>query len=133
MARQTIRALERTRADHIVSGSASCVARIAQDYAHLFRDDPVWLSRAERLARPVTDFPSFLEEVAKLPDGSLTAGPSALVPDGRVTYHDSCHGLNALDLAGEPRRLLADVMGYQLDEVTESTLCGGFGGPIGFW
>lgn len=132
MARQTIRALERTRADRIVSGSASCVAMIAQDYVHLFRDDPHWLARAERLAARVTDFTSFLADVARLPDGSLAGQPSALVPDGRVTYHDSCQGLNALGLSAEPRRLLADVMGYRIDELRESTLCCGFGGSFSF-
>ena len=133
MARQTIRALERTRADHIVSGSASCVAMMAQDYVHLFRDDAVWRPRAERLAGRVTDFTSFLDGVAKLPSGSLAAtAPSALAPDGRVTYHDSCQGLNALGLTGEPRRLLADVMGFQVVELTESTLCCSFGGSFSF-
>ena len=48
MARQTIRALERCDADYIVSGSASCVATLSQDYLHLFRDDPGWLARASR-------------------------------------------------------------------------------------
>ncbi len=133
MARQTIRALERTRADHIVSGSASCVAMIAQDYVHLFREDPVWLPRAERLAARVTDFTSFLATVAELPAGSLAVPvPGSIVPDGRVTYHDSCQGLNALGLAAEPRRLLADVMGLRIDELAESTLCCGFGGSFSF-
>ncbi len=133
MARQTIRVLERTLADYVVSGSASCVAMIAQDYVHLFRGDPAWLPRAERLARRVTDFTSFLEDVAKLPAGSLAVtGTSVLVPDGRVTYHDSCQGLNALGLVDEPRRLLAEVMGFQVDELAESTFCCGFGGSFSF-
>lgn len=133
MARQTIRALERSRAEYVVSGSASCVAMMAQDYVHLFHDDPVWLPRAERLARRVTDFTSFLEGVARLPGGSLAGtGPSALAPDGRVTYHDSCQGLNALGLADEPRRLLTEVMGLRVDELAESTLCCGFGGSFSF-
>src|SRR5215204_4070236 len=84
MARQTIRALEHCDADFIVSGSASCVATLSQDYLHLFRDDPAWLARAEAVARKVIDFTSFIDSVAQLPaDG--------LVPAERrvIAYHDS--------------------------------------------
>ena len=44
---------------------------IVQDYVHLFRDDPEWLPRAERLAAKVIDFTSFMDRVADLPAGSL--------------------------------------------------------------
>ena len=127
MARQTICALEAVRSDYVVSGSASCVATLTQDYAHLFRDDPAWLARAERLAARVLDFTSFLDRVAHLPAGSL-AGPGSPV----LTYHDSCQGLNALGLKDEPRRLLRDVLGCDLRELPENTLCCGFGGSFSF-
>jgi Fe-S oxidoreductase len=71
MAQQTIAALERFDADYIVSGSASCVAVLLQDYHHQFRDDPTWQVRADRLASRVMDFTSFLVKVAKLPHGAL--------------------------------------------------------------
>lgn len=127
MARQTITALERAQADVILSGSASCVAMMAQDYLHLFRDDPAWLPRAERLSARVMDFTTFLDRVAALPAGSL-AGPTREV----VTYHDSCQGLNALGLREEPRRILHDVLGCEVREIEENTLCCGFGGSFGF-
>jgi Fe-S oxidoreductase len=127
MAKQTIAALERVHADRIVSGSASCVATLAQDYLHLFRDDPAWLSRAERLAAKVMDFTSFMERVAALPGGSLAAAESLV-----VTYHDSCQGSNALGLREEPRRLLQETLGCELRELEETTLCCGFGGAFSF-
>jgi Fe-S oxidoreductase len=127
MARQTITALERAEVDYIVSGSASCVAMLMQDYLHLFRDEPRWLARAEKIAGRVTDFTSFMHRVAELPAGSL-AGNGAEV----ITYHDSCQGLNALGLRPEPRRLLQDVMGLELRELEENTLCCGFGGSFSF-
>mgnify|MGYP001225695341 CR=1 FL=1 len=131
MARHTIRALERTldgtRIDAIVSGSASCVATLAQDYLHLFRDDPAWKLRAERLAERVMDFTTFLTKVAKLPAGSLATDERMV-----VTYHDSCQGLNALGLREEPRYLLRDVLGCEIQELEENTLCCGFGGSFGF-
>ncbi len=127
MAKQTIKALERTKVDLIVSGSASCVATIVQDYIHLFRNDPEWLPRAEALSPRVVDFTTFLDKVAEMPAGSLLgkAGES-------VTYHDSCQGSNALGLKEEPRRLIQDVMGIEIKELPENTLCCGFGGSFSF-
>jgi Fe-S oxidoreductase len=127
MARQTIRALERSDADFIVSGSASCVATLSQDYLHLFRDDPVWLPRAESIARKVIDFTSFIDSVADLPIGSLAHGERRA-----VAYHDSCQGLNALGLRGAPRRILADVLGHEVRDLVESKVCCGFGGSFSF-
>jgi len=131
MAQQTIRALEKslngTKIDYIVSGSASCVATLAQDYSHLFRYEPGWKQRADALAGKVLDFTSFLDQVAQLPAGSLTGGDATL-----VTYHDSCQGSNALGLHEEPRRLMRDVLGIEVRELEENTLCCGFGGSFGF-
>ena len=127
MARQTIRTLEATGADMIVSGSASCVAMILQDYLHLFRDEPAWRRRAERLATKVTDFTSFLAGPAGIEPGALKNGAGQV-----VTYHDSCQGLNALGLREEPRQVLVDLLGVELRELEENTLCCGFGGSFGF-
>jgi L-lactate dehydrogenase complex protein LldF len=129
MAQQTIERLEAVEADFIVSGSASCVAMLAQDYLHLFRDDPEWLERARRLSGKVVNFTSFLVDIARIGDGALVA------PGGEpreLTYHDSCQGLNALGLRSEPRRLIEDVMGDRLTELPENTLCCGFGGSFSF-
>ena len=127
MARRTITALSRAEADLVVSGSASCVATLTQDYAHLFRDEPAWRSRAETLAARVRDFTSFLTDVADLESGVLAGEPGEA-----VAYHDSCQGLNALGLREEPRRLLRDVLGQEVRELSESSLCCGFGGSFSF-
>lgn len=127
MARHTIRILEKAGVDTIVSGSASCVATLAQDYMHLFRDEPAWLARVERLSPRVVDFTTFLTETIRLEPGSLAYGESDV-----VTYHDSCQGLNALGLHSEPRHILQTVMGCEIRELAESTLCCGFGGSFSF-
>ncbi|HYJ12461.1 MAG TPA: LUD domain-containing protein [Thermomicrobiales bacterium] len=129
MAKSTIERLERVPADYIVSGSASCVAMLGQDYLHLFRDEPAWKLRAEKLAAKILDFTHFLADVAQLPAGALGS------VDGTrrdLTYHDSCQGLNALGLNSEPRYLLEEVMGDHLVELQENTLCCGFGGSFSF-
>lgn len=127
MAKHTIRILERAGVDTIVSGSASCVATLSQDYIHLFRDDPAWLARAERLSPRVVDFTTYLIETVQLAPGSLAVGATEV-----VTYHDSCQGLNALGLREQPRHLLQTVMGCVIRELAESTLCCGFGGSFSF-
>jgi iron-sulfur cluster protein len=127
MARHTIRALEHCESDFIVSGSASCVATLSQDYLHLFRDDQVWLARAEAIARKVIDFTSFIDSVANLPARSLAHGKRRV-----LAYHDSCQGLNALGLRGAPRRILGDVLGHEVRDLAESKVCCGFGGSFSF-
>lgn len=127
MARHTIRALERCDVDFIVSGSASCVATLSQDYLHLFRDDPVWLPRAQAIARKAIDFTSFVDSVAVLPVGSLSHAKRRV-----VAYHDSCQGLNALGLSEAPRRILTEVLGHEVRDLTESKVCCGFGGSFSF-
>jgi L-lactate dehydrogenase complex protein LldF len=123
----TMASLEAIEADVIVSPSASCVAMMAQDYLHLFRDEPALLARAEALSAKIMDFTSFLVKVARLEPGSLGSGSEA---SRTVTYHDSCQGLNALDLRAEPRYLIEQVMGDTLVELAENRMCCGFGGSF---
>jgi iron-sulfur cluster protein len=132
MARQTIEALEkalaRSQADYVVSGSASCVAMLTQDYLHIFRNELTWQARAESLAAKVMDFTSFLVDVAQIPAGTLASDTVAPV----VTYHDSCQGLNALGLSSEPREILGDLLGCEVRELEGNRTCCGFGGSFSF-
>ena len=62
--------------------------------------------------------------------GALTAwraGPPRS-PLGPVTYHNFCQSANVLGLHDAPRRLITDVMGLELREMEESSVCCGFGG-----
>ena len=127
MGRQTISALEQVDADYIVSGSASCIAVLLEDYQHQLRDDPEWLPKARSLAGQAMDFTSFLVNVARIPAGALERTDGE---ERAVTYHDSCQGLNALGLSAEPRYLIEQVMGNTIAELPENTLCCGFGGTF---
>lgn len=124
LARRTLNQLDALDADFIVSPSASCVAMMAQDYIRLFADDTVMKAKAEKLSAHMLDLTSFLVHIAKLQPGSLGS------PDPRkMTYHDSCQGINALGLLPEPRYLIEEVMGDTLVELPEK-LCCGFGGSF---
>lgn len=125
LALRTMASFEAIEADVIVSPSASCVAMMAQDYLHLFRDDPDVLPRAHALAGKIMDFTSFLVQVAKLQPGALSTGKTRT-----LTYHDSCQGLNALGLGAEPRYLIEEVMGDTVVELAENRMCCGFGGSF---
>jgi Fe-S oxidoreductase len=72
----------------------------------------------------VIDFTTFVDRVARLAPGALTG------PAEPVTYHDACQSANCLGLGSEPRRLLEDVMGHEVREMAESSVCCGFGGSF---
>jgi Fe-S oxidoreductase len=127
LARQTIEMLESTGADYVVSAANSCVAAMVHDYPHLFKDEPAWKARAERLQGRVLDLATFLDTIARLPPGAL-AGPSNEV----ATYHPFCQSLNVLHADGAARRLLTEVCGMELRELAEANVCCGFGGSTSF-
>lgn len=124
MARQTIQMLEATEADWIVTNSTSCLAAVVQDYQHLFWTEPEWRERAAWQAERLIDFTTFLDRIAAL-------GPQRWSrPGPRVTYHDACQSHNALGIDEAPRRLLTEVLGCDLLEMRESSVCCGFGGSF---
>ena len=147
LAKQTIEMLEAAPGERIVSTSTSCVACMTQDYSHLLRLEPGWQARAQALAGRIQDFATFVDKVAQLKPGSLRTdtspdlrpSPSIGLPVGQgggegtretLTYHDSCQGANCLKLGPEQRRLLTEVMGMEIKEMEESSMCCGFGGSF---
>ncbi len=124
MAEQTIEMLEGVEADWIVTNSTSCYAAMAQDYQALFSDSPKWRERAAKQAERLIDVTTFLDQVAGLEKISWeSAGLS-------VTYHDSCQSHNALGIRDVPRRIITDVLGLELTEMHDSSVCCGFGGSF---
>jgi L-lactate dehydrogenase complex protein LldF len=130
LAKQTIQTLERSRARYIVSTSTSCASAMADDYLHLFRDDPAWRARAEALRGRIIDFTHFVDRVARLGLDGPVALPAGSSPGPVVTYHDACQSHNVLGLKAEPRRIIRDVLGLELREMDESSVCCGFGGSF---
>ncbi len=119
-ARHTIEAFEQF--DYVVVPSGSC-AGMLRDYPRLFTSEPGWQRRAEAMAGRTHELISFLTDVR----GMNTVQASF----GRVvTYHDSCHGLRAMGIKAQPRRLLASVDGLDLREMENSEVCCGFGGTF---
>jgi L-lactate dehydrogenase complex protein LldE len=49
---------------------------------------------------------------------------------GKLTWHDACHGLRDLNLKSEPRRLIRNVRGAEFVEIENAESCCGFGGTF---
>lgn len=104
----------------VVSASGSCGAMIKVFYPELFQGTP-HETPARELAGRTFEFSEFL--VKKL--GVRDVGARF---DGRVTFHDGCHGLRELHTKQEPRELLRAVRGLELVEMGDPETCCGFGG-----
>jgi L-lactate dehydrogenase complex protein LldE len=122
LARRFIEIFEESKADAIVSPSGSCTAMV-HHFVELFAGDEAWRARAESIAERTHEFASFLVNVLAVDD----VGASF---DGRVTWHDACHGLRDLNLHSEPRRLIRNVRGVEFVEMANADACCGFGGTF---
>lgn len=121
-AEKFIEIFEETDAEAIVSPSGSCTAMVKHFY-ELFPDDEVWRERAEKLAAKTHEFSSFLVNVLKIEHVGAKF-------QGRVTWHDACHGLRDLNIRREPRKLLENVESAELVEMQGADVCCGFGGTF---
>jgi L-lactate dehydrogenase complex protein LldE len=122
LAQRFIEIFEAAGGDAIVSPSGSCTAMV-HHFHELFPDDPSWRKRAAALAERTYEFGSFLVNVLGIDD----VGASF---NGRITWHDACHGLRDLNLHAEPRRLLRKVQGAEFVELRNADSCCGFGGTF---
>ncbi len=122
LARNMIEIFEADEADAIVSPSGSCTATVHR-FADLFEDEPDWKERALHLAARTHELSKFLVRVQGVEDLGARF-------EGRVTWHDACHGLRELGLTDEPRRLIHKVAGAELVEHDAADSCCGFGGTF---
>jgi L-lactate dehydrogenase complex protein LldE len=122
VAKRFIEVFEESTADAIVSPSGSCTAMV-HHFAELFSDDPSWRDRAKAIAARTHELSSFLIHVLEIED----VGASW---QGKLTWHDACHGLRDLNIKLEPRRLIRNVRGAEFVELENAESCCGFGGTF---
>lgn len=121
LARQVIAMLEPY--DYVVAPSGSCAGMICVHYPRLLEGE--WRDRALQLAAKTFELTVFLQEVARIaPRGSAMSG----LPG--VTYHDGCAGLRELGIREQPRQLLRELCGIEVNEVQQGEVCCGFGGTF---
>ena len=110
--------------EYVVAPSGSCAGMIRAHYPELLKDVP----EAERdavsaLAARTWELTDFLVNV-------MHYAPKSKTSIKTITYHDSCSGLRELGVKQQPRALLAQVEGLQLQEMEECEQCCGFGGAF---
>jgi L-lactate dehydrogenase complex protein LldE len=118
MAQHTIRVFDKTQGPLVVP-SGSCAAMIQHGYPELFRDDPIWLDKAQALARRTFEFSAFLVD-------ELGVSATHTAYQGSIAYHPSCHLLRDMQIDRQPLQLLEAVEGAQIHRL--SAACCGFGG-----
>jgi len=113
------------RCDVIVAPSGSCVGSIRHQHAMVARrlGDDKLADRAEAVAGRTFELSQLLTDVLGVED------VGAFYPH-RVTYHPTCHSLRMLRVGDRPLRLLRQVQGLQLVELSDADVCCGFGGTF---
>jgi L-lactate dehydrogenase complex protein LldE len=104
----------------VVLPSGSCTAMIRHFLPDLFRGTPHEATAAE-LCRRTYELTEYLVDVLGVTDLGARY-------DGRITFHDACHGLRFLGLQQQGRILLNHVAGAEVVPLPGSTECCGFGG-----
>ncbi|HSK60734.1 MAG TPA: (Fe-S)-binding protein [Actinomycetospora sp.] len=108
-----------------VAPSGSCVGCVRHQHAMVARrgGDEGLARAAEELAGRTYELSELLVDVLGVTD------VGAYYPH-RVTYHPTCHSLRMLRVGDKPLRLLREVRGLQLTELTDAEVCCGFGGTF---
>jgi len=109
--------------DYIVVPSGSCGGMIKIHYPQLLKDDPAYYTKATDLAARCYELTSFLVDVLEIESLNVTY-------NGKLTYHDSCSSLREWGIKQQPRRLLHNLEGCQLQEMVNTESCCGFGGTF---
>lgn len=109
-------------AEYVVSPSGSC-AYFFKEYPEIFKGDPEWEERAQRLADKTYELTQFIVDVLGVKDVGARL-------DGVATYHPSCHMTRLLGVKESPMELLKHVKGLEVVELPNKELCCGFGGTF---
>jgi L-lactate dehydrogenase complex protein LldE len=120
LAQRWIELFEGDPAEAIVCPSGSCTAMVAH-FVELFEADARWQERARAVAARTHELSAFVVDVLGVRD----AGGRF---EGRLGWHDACHGLRDLGLRAQGRALLQHVAGAELVELRDAEACCGFGG-----
>ncbi len=125
IARQTIDAFDGY--EYVVGPSGSCIGMLHY-YPELFEESDPYHARALELKSRSFEITSFLFDVIGVE--ALQEQLNKLQFNQKVTYHDSCSGLRQLGVKQQPRELLSQVQGVELEEMEEAETCCGFGGTF---
>jgi len=109
-------------AEYVVTICPTCTMSLRHDFPKLLAGDPIYADKAARLAAKTFNF-SELAARKSLEAGIKGQGSGAI-----ITYHDACHLKRGCGVHEEPRRVLREMVGAEIKEMTDCDKCCGFGG-----
>ena len=112
----------------VIVPSGSCAAMIRNYYRELFADDPVNLSRVNRLRPHIYEFTEYLHEFFDLDMISRLLSDSP-TKDG-VAFHEACHTKRELGVDAQPKALIDMIPGVRRVNLPQAEVCCGFGGTF---
>jgi len=119
LARRNIDVFSKSDVDALIINAAGCGAMM-KEYGELFKDDPDYHERAQRLTAKMKDVSEFLGDIPLVaPTREVRA---------KVVYHDACHLAHGQNVRQQPRALLKAIPGLQIAELNESDWCCGSAG-----
>jgi glycolate oxidase iron-sulfur subunit len=104
--------------DAILVTASGCGTTI-KDYGHLFRDEPDYAEKAQRVSELALDITEYLARL-DLPPGERGS-------DLIVAYHSACSMQHGQRITAEPKMLL-EKAGFEVRDVPEGHLCCGSAG-----
>ncbi|RNC70344.1 MAG: 4Fe-4S dicluster domain-containing protein [Desulfuromonadales bacterium] len=125
MARINMEVLLEEEADFVVTICPTCTMSIKHDFPKLLAGEPAWREKAELLASKTFNFSELAARKAGTGDIRMGSGNGEMQT---VTYHDACHLKRGCGVHEEPRKVLRELVGVEIAEMTDCDKCCGFGG-----
>lgn len=125
LAKMNIDVLLEEDADYVVTICPTCTMSLRYDFPKLLSAEPPWREKAECLAAKTFNFSELAARKADVGIPGLEAVKGGKVT---VTYHDACHLKRGCGVHEEPRRVLRELVGAEIAEMTDCDKCCGFGG-----
>jgi Fe-S oxidoreductase len=126
MARINVDVLLESEADFVVTICPTCTMSLKHDFLKLLEEDAEYRGKARELAAKVCNFSELAAR--KLGTEDLEPGTRSMSEREAVTYHDACHLKRGCGVYEEPRKVLQELAGVEIREMSDCDKCCGFGG-----
>jgi glycolate oxidase iron-sulfur subunit len=104
--------------DNIIINASGCGTEV-KDYAYMFKNDPVYKEKAQKISNLTKDISELISE-HQLPTVRLSNQPN-------IIYHDACSLMHGQGITLEPREHLKSV-GFEVVEIPGRHFCCGSAG-----
>lgn len=122
LARQMIDSFVDQDLDAIIINAAGC-GHTLKEYGHILQNDSEYKAKAEAFSDQVKDVQEFLAAI------ELTTPLHPVTSDKlTVAYQDACHLIHGQKISLQPRQLLRQIPGVNLQEPLDAGLCCGSAG-----